>query len=343
MVKFPIDGGDVMINACLIGAGRMGRDHAKHIILSQAAKLYAVVDIDLKVAKDLADRYGAKTFNTAEEALADPKVDAVVIVSNTDTHADLISLAARAGKPIFCEKPIDLNLSRIDACLKVVEEKKTPLFVAFNRRFDPSFQQLRQKLNEKSIGKIELVSISSRDLAMPEKRFLKTSGGLFRDMMIHDFDMARWLLGEEPTEVYAAGSCLVDPSIHEFGDLDTAMVILKTKSGALCHINNSRRSVYGYDQRIEVFGEKGMLRAQNLTPTTLEYSTVAGVTTDNPHPSFPQRYQEAYRLEMEHFFVDVVKGGKAPLISGADGRQAIVIAEAAQESYRTGLPVKISG
>lgn len=330
-----------MINACLIGAGRMGRDHAKHILLSQVAKLYAVVDIDLKVAKDLADKYGAKTFNTAEEAISDPKVDAIVIVSNTDTHADLISMAARAGKPIFCEKPIDLNLERIDACLKVVKEKNVPLFVAFNRRFDPSFQNLRRKLNEKALGKIEMVIISSRDLAMPEKRFLKTSGGLFRDMMIHDFDMARWLLGEEPTEVYATGSCLVDPSIQEFGDLDTAMVILKTKSGALCHINNSRRSVYGYDQRIEVFGEKGMLRAQNLTPTTLEYSTVEGVKTDNPHPSFPQRYQEAYRLEMEHFFTDVVKGGKAPMISGADGRQAIIIADAAEQSYRTGLPVKI--
>lgn len=330
-----------MIRACLIGAGRMGRDHAKHIAYSQDAELYAVVDPNLKAAQDVANKYGAKAFSTAEEALKDPQVDAVVIVSNTDTHADLIILAAKAVKPIFCEKPIDLDIKRIDECLKVVEECGVPLFVGFNRRFDPSFQSLRERLDRKILGRVEQVMISSRDHALPEKRFLKTSGGLFRDMMIHDFDMARWLLGEDPVEVYATGSCLIDPSIDEFGDLDTAMVVMKTKSGTLCHINNSRRSVYGYDQRIEVFGENGMLRANNLQPTTVEHSTGEGIRTDNPHPSFPQRYQDAYRIEIDHFFTDIVKGGKKPYVTPEDGRKAILIADAAEKSYRTKQPIKL--
>lgn len=330
-----------MINACLIGAGRMGRDHAKHISLAKDAKLYAVVDPQIESAKEVASQYGAKAFSSAEEALKDPAIDTVVIASNTDTHTDLIKLSVKAGKPTFCEKPIDLDITRINECLDVIKKCGVPLFVGFNRRFDPSFQSLRKRLQNNAIGKVEQVTISSRDHALPEKKFLKTSGGLFRDMMIHDFDMARWLLREEPVEIYATGSCLIDPSIAEFGDLDTAMVILKTASGTLCHINNSRRSVYGYDQRIEVFGEKGMLRANNLAPTTIEYSTNEGVQTDNPHPSFPERYSEAYRMEMDHFFTDVVKEGNAPYASAEDGKIAIIIADAADESYRTGKPVKI--
>jgi myo-inositol 2-dehydrogenase/D-chiro-inositol 1-dehydrogenase len=331
-----------MIKACLIGAGRMGRDHAKHIQMTQDARLYSVVDPDLATAKDIASKYGATAYATAEEALADPQVEAVVIASPTNTHADLIELCAKAKKPIFCEKPIDLNIKRIDECLKIVQEYNVPLLIGFNRRFDPSFQSLGTKLFNGDIGKVELISISSRDHTLPKKEFLKTSGGLFRDMMIHDFDMARWLLQEEPTEIYAAGSCLIDPSIDAFGDLDTAMVILKTKSGAICHINNSRRSAYGYDQRIEVFGEHGMLKAHNLAPTTLEFSSAHGITKDKPHPSFPQRYQEAYRIEMDHFFHDVIKGGKQPYTTAKDGRRAIVIANAAEESYKTGKPIKIT-
>ncbi len=330
-----------MIRACLIGAGRMGRDHAHHIHLSHDATLYAVADSHFPSAKELADKYKAKAYSSAEEALLDPQIDAVVIASNTDTHADLIIKAAKANKPIFCEKPIDLNLERIDLCSAALKKAGVPFFVGFNRRFDPSIADLQARLKQKAVGRVEQIFISSRDHALPDKSFLKTSGGLFRDMMIHDFDMMRWLSGEEPVEIYATGSCLIDPSIHEFGDLDTAMVIMKTASGTLCHINNSRRSVYGYDQRIEVFGEKGMLRTHNLAPTTVEHSTHEAVIMDKPHLSFPQRYKDAYRIEMDHFFTDVVKNGKEPSVSVIDGRRAIVIADAAEESYKTGKPVKL--
>ncbi|NGX42697.1 MAG: Inositol 2-dehydrogenase [Chlamydiae bacterium] len=330
-----------MINACLIGCGRMGLSHAEHIHHSPHARLYGVVDPIKENAERVAKRYGAKIYENTEEALSDTNVNAVVIVSNTATHADLIIASAKAGKPIFCEKPIDLDLKRIDQCLKVVEECGVPLFVAFNRRFDPSFRSLKNKISEGTIGPMEILSISSRDAPFPDIAYLKTSGGMFRDMTIHDFDIARWLLQEEPTEVYATGSCLVDPRLKEFGDVDTAMITLKTKSGAICHINNSRRSVYGYDQRIEAFGAKGMLRVNNVTPTSVEFSFGEGVRTDNPHPSFPERYNDAYRHEINHFFEEVVLKGKEPEVSGKDGRQALVIAEAANSSLEKGQPVTI--
>lgn len=330
-----------MINACLIGCGRMGRAHAEHIHRSPYSRLYGTVDANPESAKQLAAHFQAKHFHSVAEALKDPQVDAVVIVTTTDTHKDLIIQAARAGKPIFCEKPIDLDLAKIDECLDVVEEAGVPLFVAFNRRFDPSFRQLHHQLQEGVVGPVEILSISSRDAPMPDIAYLKTSGGMFKDMTIHDFDMARWMLGEEPTEVFATGSCMVDPRIAEFGDVDTAVLTLKTASGAICHINNSRRSAYGYDQRIEVFGPNGMLRANNIAPTSLEFSLECGIRTERYHPSFPERYVDAYRLELDHFFRDVVKNGKPPEISGVDGRQAVVIAEAANESLASGLPVKI--
>ncbi len=320
----------------------MGADHAKHISRSPDANLYCVADPNIEAAETLASQYGATALASAGEALADPSVDAVVIASSTSTHADLIIAAAEAGKPIFCEKPIDLTLARIDACLDVVERCRVPLLIGFNRRFDPSFQHLKSELDAKVLGKLEQISISSRDLALPSIDYLKTSGGMFRDMTIHDFDMARWLLQDEPVEVYAAGSCLVDPSLAAFGDVDTSLAVLKTAKGALCQIFNSRRCVFGYDQRIEVSGEKGMLHANNLHPTTIEHSNELGIRKDCPHPSFPQRYQTAYQLEMDHFFTDVVKNGKKPWITGTDGRQALVIANAATESYQTGRPVSIT-
>ena len=330
-----------MINACLIGCGRMGRSHAEHIHRSPYSNLYGVVDARPDNARQLAEQYNAVHFQTIEEALSDSNVDAVVIVTTTDTHKDLIMQASRAGKPIFCEKPIDLDLDKIDQCLEVVEENRTPLFVAFNRRFDPSFRQLHNQLRSGIVGPVEFLNISSRDAPVPDIAYLRTSGGMFKDMTIHDFDMARWMLGEEPTEVYAVGSCLVDPRIAEFGDIDTAGITLKTASGAICQINNSRRAAYGYDQRIEAFGPSGMLRANNIAPTSVEFSFNDGVRTEAYLPSFPERYVDAYRLELEHFFKDVMIDGKPPEISGVDGRQAVVIAEAANESLKTGQPVKI--
>lgn len=330
-----------MINACLIGCGRMGRTHAAHIHFSPYANLYSVVDSVQENAEAVANQYGAKVCNSVEEALKDSKVDAVVIVTSTATHANLIMTAARAGKAIFCEKPIDLDLTRTDQCLDVVDEYQIPLFVAFNRRFDPSFRSLKDRIDQGLIGPIEMVSLSSRDAPFPDISYLRTSGGMFKDMTIHDFDMVRWLLKEEPVEVYATGSCLIDKRLEEFGDVDTAMITLKTESGAICHIDNSRRSAYGYDQRIEVFGPKGMLRAHNIAPTNVEYSNEIGVHSDNPHPSFPERYESAYNIEINRFFKDVIIDGKEPEVSGKDGRQAMVIAEAANRSLTEKRPVKI--
>jgi myo-inositol 2-dehydrogenase/D-chiro-inositol 1-dehydrogenase len=330
-----------MINICLFGAGRMGRDHAANVFASAYAKLYCVVDPHEASAKSFASDYHCKAYFSAEEALADPMVDAVMIISATSTHSDLIIRSARAGKPIFCEKPIDLDRNRMEECINVIEETGVPFLLGFNRRYDPNFQALYKQMQEGMIGKLESVAITSRDFPLPSLDYLRTSGGMFRDMTIHDFDMARWLLSEEPCEVFASGSCLVNPEIAEFGDIDTAMIILKTASGKLCHISNSRRSAYGYDQRIEAFGEKGMIRAENKKPSSLEYSLETGIHTDNPHPSFPQRYKEAYRLELEHFLRDVIQG-KMPLTSANDGRQAFLLAEAAQESLEAGLPVRLS-
>lgn len=331
-----------MINACLFGVGRMGQDHAEVVAELPYARLYCVVDPNEEVCQAVAERFGAKAYLTKEEALADPQVDAILIASRTDTHAELIEAGARAGKPVFCEKPIDMDLDRIDRCLKVVEDAGVPLLVGFNRRFDHSFRKFQENLAKGAVGRLEMVSITSKDSHLPDKKFLRESGGLFRDMMIHDFDIARWLLQEEPCEVYAAGSCLIDPSIAEFGDLDTAMVTLQTESGKLCQISNSRRSVYGYDQRLEAFGEKGMLRAKNRRPSTVQLVNEQGALKEPYYPSFPERYREAYRAELEHFFMEVVPGKQAPLVTGWDGRQALLLADAATASYQSGRPVKLS-
>lgn len=330
------------VNCCLIGVGRMGRDHARFIQRSEHGQVYCVVDSSQELAQSVAKELGCKAYTSVEEALADPQVEAVAIASSTDTHAALIMQAARAGKPIFCEKPIDLDIQRVDECLAVVRESNVPLLIGFNRRFDPSFQAFARRLHAGEIGHLESVSIYSRDWRLPSHDYLKSSGGMFRDMTVHDFDIARWLLQEEPLEVYATGSCLIDPSIAEFGDLDSALVVLKTESGKLCQISNSRRSVFGYDQRLEAFGSEGMLQADNPPQTFVRYSGETGTVTDQMYPSFPQRYAQAYQNEIDHFFTDVVQGAKPPYISGRDGRQAIVIADAAQESYETGKPVRIA-
>jgi myo-inositol 2-dehydrogenase/D-chiro-inositol 1-dehydrogenase len=273
-------------------------------------------------------------------ALADPDVGAVVVASSTDTHADVAEAAARAGKAIFCEKPIDLDIARVDACLAALKQSGASMFVGFNRRFDPSFSALHDAVRDGRVGKVEMVTITSRDPAPPPLDYIKVSGGLFRDMMIHDFDMARWLLGEDPVEIYATASCLVDPAIGDAGDVDTALVTLKTGSGALCQISNSRRSVYGYDQRIEVLGENGMLRAENKLPTSVETSTADGTVTDPPLYFFLKRYSEAYRAEMSAF-IEATAAGRTPSPSVDDGRAAQQLAEAALASYQNNKPVKL--
>jgi myo-inositol 2-dehydrogenase/D-chiro-inositol 1-dehydrogenase len=335
----PEQGDRPVIEFCQFGAGRIGKVHADNIAAHPDARLRYVIDVDKAAAAALADLHGAEVTD-AESALADPGVSAVVIASSTDTHADLVEAAARAGKAIFCEKPIHLDLRRVDACLSVLRECKASMFVGFNRRFDPSFASLKTAVREGRIGKVEMVSITSRDPAPPPIDYINVSGGLFRDMMIHDFDMARWLLGEELVEVFATGSCLVDPAISAAGDIDTALVTLKTDAGALCQISNSRRAAYGYDQRIEVLGEKGMLCAKNQLPTSVEQATADGIRTDPPLYFFLERYADAYRRELAAF-IDAVTEGTEPSPNGDDGYAAQALAEAAMESYKAGQTVRV--
>ena len=245
-----------MLTFAQFGAGRIGTIHAANLGANPATSLRYVVDVNRAAAAALAAKHGAQVADVAT-ALGDPAVDAVIIASSTDTHADLAIAAAKAGKAIFCEKPIDLSLKRVDQCLAAVKKARVPMFVGFNRRFDPSFAALHARIAQGEIGNGEPVIISSRDPGLPAISYLKSSGGQFRDMTIHDFDMARWLLGEEPIEVFAYGSCLVDPAVGKIGDTDSVMVLLKTASGKLAHINNSRRASYGYDQRLEVHGATG--------------------------------------------------------------------------------------
>ena len=328
-----------MIGICQFGAGRIGQIHAANIAAHAEAELRYIVDVSADAANTIAGRHGAKIAD-ARQALNDEAIDAVIVASSTDTHADIVKAAARAGKAIFCEKPIDLELARVDDCLAEVEAAGVMMQIGFNRRFDPSFAALHGQLRDGRIGAVELVAITSRDPAAPPIEYIRVSGGLFRDMMIHDFDMARWLMNEDPVEVFAAASCLVDDAIGAAGDVDTAAVVLSFASGALCQISNSRRAVYGYDQRIEVFGAKGMLRAHNRTPTSVELSTEDGIVADKPLYSFLERYAESYKAELDHF-IDCVKGEATPLTGPADGRMALVLAEAARTSLANGGPVPV--
>jgi myo-inositol 2-dehydrogenase/D-chiro-inositol 1-dehydrogenase len=329
-----------MLTFAQFGAGRIGAIHAATLASVPGTRLAYVIDVNEKAAAALAAKHGAK-IGDARTAFADKGVDAVIIASSTDTHADLAIAAARAGKAIFCEKPIDLSLKRVDACLAVVRKARAPMFVGFNRRFDPSFAALKARIDRGEVGAVEQVIITSRDPGLPPLEYLKVSGGQFRDMTIHDFDMARWLLGEEPVEVFAYGSCLVDPAVGKLGDIDSAMVLMRTASGKLCHINNSRRASYGYDQRLEVHGTKGRISAGNHTPTSVELANGDAVSADKPLYFFLERYAAAYRAELTAFVDAVVKRKPMP-VGAADGRQALVLAEAALKSSKTGKPVKVA-
>ena len=325
---------------CQFGAGRIGVIHAGNIAASGRANLRYVVDVNEEAATKLANKYGGRVAKM-EDALADPGVDAILIASPTGTHAELIEVAARAGKAIFCEKPIDLDLVRVDRAAEIVRQAGVPALIAFNRRFDPTLGGLGDAVKRGEIGEVETVIITSRDPAPPPLDYISGSGGLFLDMMIHDFDMAHWILGEVPDEVFARGSNLVDPAIGKAGDVDTAVVTLTTASGKLCHISNSRRAVYGYDQRIEAFGSAGMVRAGNRNANSLESWNGKAISQEKPLHFFLQRYEEAYRNEMAHF-LDCLEGKAKPLVGMAEGRIALALGLAAKESVASGLPVKIS-
>lgn len=325
-----------MTGIVVIGAGRIGRIHAGNLLRHPNADIKYIVDVHEPAAIELAATCNTQT-TTVARALADPSVEAVVIASSTDTHADLITDAARAGKAIFCEKPLDLDIETARRSLEVVTRHNSLLCLGFNRRHDPSFNRLKEEILAGAVGSVEVVSITSRDPAPPPAEYISHSGGLFRDMMIHDFDLARWLLGEEPTQVFATGSVQVDESIGLAGDVDTAVAVLKTASGKMCQITNSRRCCYGYDQRVEVFGSDGMVRAGNATATQVETADTDGFRTEPALPFFLERYADAYRLQLDKF-LRVVAGERLDIPSGKDGLAALAMADAAQKSLDTGQP-----
>jgi len=323
----------------VLGAGRIGKVHARAVSGDRNAQLVAIADAVADAASALAAEYGAEVRSVSQiEAASD--IDAVIICTPTDTHADLIERFSRAGKAIFCEKPIDLDAERVKSCLKVVAETGAKLMVGFNRRFDPHFMAVRQAIDEGRIGTVEMVTITSRDPGAPPVDYIKRSGGIFRDMTIHDFDMARFLLGEEVTSVSAHASVLVDPAIGEAGDYDSATVILETASGRQAVITNSRRATYGYDQRIEVHGSKGMVAAENQRPVSIELANADGYTRPPLHDFFMTRYIQAYANEIASF-ISAVESGTRISPTGADGLIALQLADAALESVKTGKRVTL--
>jgi myo-inositol 2-dehydrogenase/D-chiro-inositol 1-dehydrogenase len=325
-----------MAALAILGAGRIGAIHARNAAAHPGLTLKYVVDPVAEAAQTLAAETGA-AIATVDQALADPDVAGVIIASATDTHLDYCLRVAATGKAIFCEKPIDLDLARARAAAPALANAR--LLLGFNRRFDPHFQALKARLDSGALGKLETLNITSHDPAPPPIAYVKVSGGLFRDMAIHDFDTARWLLGEAVTEVFAAASCLVDPAIAEAGDVDTAKILLRTAGGKLCLISNSRRSGYGYDQRIEAFGSAGMARAGNVTETALQTWTEPGAAAAPFQNFFLARYADAYRLEMAHFAE--VLAGAAPRVGLSDSLAALALAEAAGESARIGAVVRV--
>jgi len=321
-----------MMEVALFGAGRIGKIHAANVVRQAGVKLRYVIDVDAAAAAALAAQHDASVAS-AETALADPQVGAVVIGSSTDTHADLIMRAAAAGKAIFCEKPVDLAVDRARTCAAAVQRAGVTCMIGFQRRFDPTFAALKERLVAGEIGNPEMLVVTSRDPGAPPVEYLKRSGGIFRDMLIHDFDVFRWILDDDAATLYATGSVLTDPAVGTVGDVDSTAVTIRTKRGRLAQINTSRRAAYGYDQRFEVLGSEGMLQAGNHKPTEVVAATAASVSEDKPEHFFLERYRAAYALEMAHFF-DAVANGKPVRTSIDDGVKALELADAATTSWR---------
>lgn len=329
-----------MIDVALFGAGRIGKIHAGNLARHPQARLRYVVDVHAPSAQALADAHGAQVA-TVEEALDDASVGAVVIGSSTDTHADLIQRSARAGKAIFCEKPVDLDLERARDCARVVRETGVTCMIGFQRRFDPTFAALKQRLEAGEIGTPEVLIVTSRDPGPPPLEYIARSGGIFKDMLIHDFDIFRWILGGEAVSVHATGGAPDHPDVAAAGDLTTTAVTLRTRSGALCQINTSRRAAYGYDQRFEVLGSRGLLQAGNVRPTEVVAWTTDAISADKPEAFFLERYRAAYALEVEHFF-DALTAGTPVRTTIEDGIKALELAETATRSWREGRALDCS-
>ena len=328
-----------MIEVALFGAGRIGKIHAANLAAQPGVQFKYVVDVNQEAAAALADLHGGSSA-TVEAALADPAIKAVVIASSTDTHADLILRSAAAGKAIFCEKPVDLTLDRARACAAAVKEARVMCMLGFQRRYDPTFNAVKTRIEAGEIGTPELLIVTSRDPGPPPVSYIKVSGGIFKDMLIHDFDIFRWILDDEAVSVHATGSCLVDPAIGAAGDLDTAVVTIRTAKGRLCQINASRRAAYGYDQRFEVLGSAGMLQAGNHKPTEVTAYGAVNVSVDKPEDFFLERYRHAYAQEMAHFF-DALSHGTPLRTTVHDGLKALELAEAAMLSWRESRVVNL--
>lgn len=328
----------------IIGAGRIGKLHANNLTSRVPnAELAAISDVYEPAAKELAEKLNVPNYyNDYRKILEDPSIDAVFICSSTDTHSPISIEAARAGKHIFCEKPIDHDLDKIKAVLEEVRKAGVKYQVGFNRRFDRNFKHVHEVVQSGGIGDVQIVKVTSRDPEAPPLSYVKVSGGIFVDMTIHDFDMVRYLSGSEVTEVSAVGACLVNPEIGQAGDVDTCIITLKFANGALGVIDNSRQAVYGYDQRIEVFGSKGCITADNETPNNTTLYTADGVTKEKPLWFFLERYNDAFIAE-ENAFVDACLNGTDTAVGAFDGLQPVLIAIAAKESCeKGGVPVKVA-
>lgn len=333
-----------MIKLGIIGFGRIGRVHAESIMnYVKDAEVKAVADpyIDAEGEKVAADLAIANVYQDHTKIIEDPEIDAVLVCSSTDTHSQMSIEAAKAGKDVFCEKPIDHNIDKIREVLDIVQEAGVKFQVGFNRRFDNNFKAIKENIKAGEIGETHLVNITSRDPEAPPIEYVKVSGGMFFDMTIHDFDMVRFLSGSEVEEVYAAGEVLVDPKIGEAGDIDTAVITLKLENGAIAVINNSREAAYGYDQRAEVFGSKGAVEITNDKPSTAVLSTKNGVKAEKPLYFFLERYMQSFADEMKEFITAIVDDTEVP-VDGIDGLKPVLIAKAAQKSLVENRPVKIA-
>ena len=328
------------VRFAILGAGRIGQVHARAVTSTPGADLVAIADPVEAAAQKVAGAYGCAIRSIDEIAMSDD-VDAVAICTPTNTHADLIEQFAKAGKAIFCEKPVDLSLARVKECLATVDAENATLMVGFQRRFDPDFMALKACIDDGRIGDVEMITLTSRDPGAPPSDYIKVSGGIFRDMTIHDFDVARWLLGEEVATVQAAASVLTDPRIGELGDYDSVNVILTTASGRHCTITNTRRATYGYDQRIEVLGSKGAVSAKNHRETNIEVADGAGYRRAPLLNFFMSRYVAAYANEIAAF-VDAVANATPTPTTGTDGLMALALADAALLSVQEGRVVKLS-
>ncbi|KJF70172.1 inositol 2-dehydrogenase [Agrobacterium arsenijevicii] len=329
-----------MLKIAVLGVGRIGRMHAENIAAHPRAALAGVFDVHGPSAQEVSQKLGVKQFESAEAVFASGEVDAVLIATSTPTHADLLEKAIAAGKPVLCEKPIDLSLERVNACAAKIAGTSIPIMLGFVRRFDTGHRAVRQAIESGAIGDLHQVIITSRDPGMAPASYIEVSGGIFRDMTIHDFDMARFILGEDVTEVSATGSRLVDPALmQKCGDYDTVTVVLKTASGKQCIINNSRRAIYGYDQRVEALGSGGMAISENRPLNTMRLYSES--FTDQAAPLmnfFIERYADAFAAEISSF-VDAVEKGTPTEVGFEDGRQALILAEAAMLSIAEGRSV----